>query len=72
MEKFIEKAFAIGHEICEADGGYHFRVFLKSGREVSGVPELPEGDSVLIMNDASERIVVIPYDAIESIDVEQV
>ena len=72
MEKFIEKAFEIGHEICEADGGYHFRVYLKSGREVHGVPELPEGDSVLIMNNDAEIVRVIPYDAIESIDVEQV
>lgn len=70
--RFIEKAFTIGHEICEANGGYHFRVYLKSGREVHGVPELPEGDSVLVMNDTTERISLIPYDAIESIDVEQV
>ena len=72
MEKFIEKAFEIGHEICEADGGYLFRVYLKSGREFHGVPELPDGDSVLIMNNDAEIIRVIPCDAIESIDVEQV
>lgn len=73
--RFIEKAFTIGHEICEADGGYHFHVHLKSGRVVSGVPELPglpSEEGVLIMDGDSDMIAVIPYEAIESIDVEQV
>lgn len=69
MKALIDMAFDIGSEIVEANNGYHFRVHLKSGAIVEGMPELPNGSEILVMNNDLSPLTLIPYNHIDFIDI---
>ncbi|TPL42574.1 MULTISPECIES: hypothetical protein [unclassified Mesorhizobium] len=46
----IRAAFAVGADICEALGGYHFHVLMKNGQRYDGLPEIYADDGVLMLD----------------------